>query len=168
MNKLLGTLVSRLGTLHVALLGLAALSFAGPCLAGGMSDVPDVYMPPNQYIHPYHGKVVVMSLPHQAGSRLLSLSHHANGTCGIWLPKIGDPGITQALWECLAVVEVANCNGATDINTPAVRARASFGEQMAYRRPCSQGHWDWAYDEVRPSVTPTQTASAAPAVSSQF
>lgn len=169
MNKLLGILRPSFGRARAALIGLGALTVAGPCLAGP-GPGPDVYMPPNQYIHPFAGRVVLMSLPHREGAPLLSLSHHANGTCSIWLPRIGDPGITEAVFECLAVVEVANCNGATDVNTPAVRARASFGEQMRYGRACSQGRWDWAYDAVRPSVTPamTQTAAASQVSSSRF
>jgi hypothetical protein len=142
----------------VSLAGPALLGMTGVCAAG---QVPDVFMPPDEYIHPYVGKVVLMSLPHQQGVAVLSLSHHANGTCSIWLPRVGDPEITEAVYECLAVIEVANCNGATDVNTPAVRARASFGEQMRYSRACSQGRWDWAYSAVRPSVTPTLTQAAA-------
>jgi hypothetical protein len=149
----------------VGLVGTALFGLTGVCSAG---QVPDVYMPPNEYIHPYAGKVVLMSLPHQAGSPILSLSHHANGACGIWLPRIGDPGITEAVYECLAVIEVANCNGATDVNTPAVRARASYGQQMQYSRACSQGHWDWAYNAVRLPVAPTQTAAGPQIASSQF
>lgn len=120
-------------------------------------------MPPDDYIRPFQGKVTVMNLPHKAGSPLLSLSHHFTGQCAIWLPKIGDPGITEALYKCLAVIEVANCNGATDINTPAVKARTSFGEQAEYSRPCSQGHWDWAFNTVRQPAIVDQTANAAPA-----
>jgi hypothetical protein len=147
----------------LGLVGSALLGMTGVCFAG---QAPDVYMPPNEYIHPYVGKVVLMSLPHRDGAPVLSLSHHASGTCSIWLPRIGDPGITEAVYECLAVVEVANCNGATDVNTPAVRARSSFSEQMRYARACSRGQWDWAYNAVRPSVTPTLTQVAASQVGS--
>jgi hypothetical protein len=158
MNECVYSSLQDVRKLLAGLVGSALLGMTGVCFAG---QGPDVSMPPNEYIHPYAGKVVLMSLPHPDGARVLSLSHHANGTCSIWLPRVGDPGITEAVYECLAVVEVANCNGATDVNTPAVRARSSFGEQMRYARACSRGPWDWAYDAVRPSVAPTLTQAAS-------
>jgi hypothetical protein len=129
----------------------AALGLLAVC-GGAKAQSLEVYLPPNAFIHPYAGRVAVMALPHKAGAPMLSLSHHGDGVCAIWLPKIGDPDITQALYECLAVIEVANCNGATDINTPAVKARTGFSEQAQYGRPCSGGKWDWAFDAVRTAV----------------
>src|SRR5580704_16212686 len=133
-----------------ALLSILAACSAmpGQNMVRGQGDTAEVMMPPNEYIHPYAGKVTVMSLPHKAGFPLLSLSHHAAGQCAIWLPKVGDPGITQALYECLAVIEVANCNGATDINTPAVKARASFGERARYARTCSGRDWSQEFAAI--------------------
>jgi hypothetical protein len=142
----------------VAALGLVAACSAAPgpvAMQPGQSA--EVLMPPDEFIHPFHGQTVVMNLPHKAGNPMLSLSSHANGTCAIWLPKVGDPGISEALYQCLAVIEVANCNGATDINTPAVKARASHTEQTRYDRPCSQGHWDWAYNAVRATLVASGT-----------
>jgi len=153
-----------------ALLGLLAAcsSAAGPAAIGGYGGNAEVMMPPDEYIRPFQGKVTVMSLPHEAGSPLLSLSHHAPGQCAIWLPHVGDPGITPALYQCLAVIEVANCNGATDINTPAVKARAAFGEQAKYSRLCSQGHWDWAFNTIREPAMTSQVANAGSAPAPQF
>jgi hypothetical protein len=143
----------------VAALGLTAACSAAPRpVAMQPGQGIEVLMPPDEYIHPFHGRTVVMNLPHKAGNPMLSLSSHANGTCAIWLPKVGDPGISEALYECLAVIEVANCNGATDINTPAVKARASVAEQARYGRPCSQGRWDWAYNAVRATLVASDAA----------
>lgn len=128
--------------------GLGLLAVCG----GAKAQPIEVLMPPNAFIHPYAGRVAVMPLPHKAGAPMLSLSHHGNGVCAIWLPKIGEPDITQALYECLAVIEVANCNGATDVNTPAVKARTGFSEQTQYGRPCSGGNWNWAFSAVRTAV----------------
>jgi hypothetical protein len=147
------------------LLGMTAAAALGLlAICGGAKAQPlEVYMPPNAFIHPYAGRVAVMQLPHKAGSPMLSLSHHGNGVCAIWLPKMGDPDITQALYECLAVIEVANCNGATDINTPAVKARTGMTEQVQYGRPCSGGGWNWAFNAVR---TAAVVASGGPSPTS--
>jgi hypothetical protein len=145
----------------LAVLAACAGPESGPT-PGGRAEV---LMPPDEFIHAYQGKVTVMPLPHKSGNPMLSLSSHAKGQCAVWLPRVGDPGITEALYECLAVIEIANCNGATDINTPAVRARSSFAEQARYGRPCSQGGWNWAFNLVREPRMTEQTASAALAAS---
>jgi hypothetical protein len=149
------------GLLAPVALGLLTTCSAslGPAVAGGLGAA-DVMMPPDEYIRPFQGKVTVMSLPHEAGSPVLSLSHHFPGQCAVWLPSIGDPGINEALYRCLAVIEIANCNGATDVNTPAVKARVSLAEQVKYGRLCSQGHWDWAYNAVRHAAQSVQTAGS--------
>ena len=145
---------------------VAAAMFGLLAVCGGAQAQPlEVYMPPNAFIHPFAGRVAVMTLPHKPGSPMLSLSSHSTaGVCAVWLPKVGDPDITQALYECLAVIEVANCNGATDINTPAVKARTGFSEQVQYGRPCSGGNWDWAFNAVRSVVV----ASGGPSPTSRL
>lgn len=145
-----------------ALLGLAAVTgtTAGNAVAGGLGDTIEVMMPPNEYIHRFQGSVTVMYLPHRAGVQMMSISHHGNGQCLVWLPKVGDPEIDQKLYDCLAVIEIANCNGATDINTPAVRARASATERARFARTCSRGDWSGAFAAVREPGMATQTASA--------
>ena len=153
------------GLVAPVLLGLltACNSMADPAAASRPSAAAsplDVMMPPDEYIHPFQGKVTIMPLPHRAGVPLLSLSHHAAGQCAIWLPRVGDPGVTQALYECLAVIEVANCNGATDINMPAVKERMSFGDRVKYSRSCSGRSWDWAFDAVRQPAIVDQAANA--------
>jgi hypothetical protein len=145
----------------LAFLGLAAVCDpTTEAIAGGFGETLDVMMPPNEYIHRYQGKVAVLYLPHKAGNPMLSLSFHGNGQCVIWLPRVGDPEISQELYDCLAVIEVANCNGATDINMPAVRARSSAYEQARYGRTCAHGEWAGAFDAVREPAMTTQTASA--------
>jgi hypothetical protein len=156
--KLRAAVVAR-RLLAPALLGLLAACNAAPAGSGGAFG-GDVTMPPDEYIRPFQGKVMVMKLPHQAGSPVLSLSHHFSGQCAVWLPSIGDAGITEALYKCLAVIEIANCNGATDINTPAVKARASLAEQIKYSRHCLHGSWDWAFNTVRQPILTAQTAHA--------
>jgi hypothetical protein len=144
-----------------ALLGLVAACGAAPGqISGSNGRIGDVMMPPDEYIRPFTGKVTVMNLPHKAGAPVLSLSHHFGKQCAIWLPKVGDPEISRALYECLAVIEIANCNGATDINTPAVRARTPSSEQARYARLCSGRNWDWAFNAVRATAFVDQTASA--------
>jgi hypothetical protein len=167
----MGSITTTLRRIAVpALLGLATISGAmtGTAVAGGLGQTIEVMMPPNEYIHRFPGSVTVAYLPHQAGVAMLSLSHHANGQCMVWLPKIGDPEIDQKLYDCLAVVEVANCNGATDINTPAVRARSNGAEQARYARTCSHGDWSGAFNAVRESGMTTETASAATAISGRM
>ena len=128
-----------------------------PIAAAGPGGI-DVMMPPDEYIRPFQGKVTVMRLPHETGSPVLSLSHHFPGQCAVWLPSVGDSGISEALYKCLAVIEIANCNGAADINTPAVGAHASMRERVKYSRLCSQRDWDWAYNAVRRPVQTVETA----------
>lgn len=84
------------------------------------------------------------------GWAVLSLLHHAGGVCVIWLPRPGDPEITGTLYECLVVIEVANCNGAIDVNTPAVKTRMPRSEQSSSARRCWHGSWEGAYRAVRP------------------
>jgi hypothetical protein len=147
-----------------ALLGVAVFgSMTGTAAAGGLGATIEVMMPPNEFIHRFAGKVAVMYLPHKAGNPMLSISHHANGQCAVWLPKVGDPEIDEKLYECLAVIEVANCNGATDINTPAVSARSSGAEQARYARTCSHFDWTGAFSNVREPAMTTEIASAATA-----
>lgn len=144
-----------------ALLALVAACGAVPGqISGSSGRIGDVMMPPDEYIRPFSGKVTVMTLPHGAGAPVLSLSHHFGNQCAIWLPKVGDPEISRALYQCLAVIEIANCNGATDINTPAVRARTPSSERARYARPCSGRNWSWAFDAVRATAVVDQTASA--------
>lgn len=141
---------------------MAAVSGAasGPAAAAGFGGTIDLMMPPNQYIHRFPGSVTVLYLPHKAGNPMLSLSSHGGGRCVIWLPRVGDPEISQNLYDCLAVIEVANCNGAVDVNTPAVRARTSGDEQAQYARTCAQSNWTGAFDAVREPGMTTQTASS--------
>lgn len=152
-----------LGQAAPALLGLVAACSSTPALFGRGDGIGDVMMPPDEYVRPFNGRVTVMNLPHKPGAAMLSLSHHSGDQCAIWLPKVGEPDITQALYECLAIIEVANCNGATDVNTPAVRARASAREQARYMRPCSGRSWGWAFNAVRATAAVDQTASAVTA-----
>jgi hypothetical protein len=146
-----------------ALLGFLAICGSGPgiAIAAGMGEPIEVMMPPNELIHRFQGQVTVMNLPHKAGNPMLSLSSHANGRCAIWLPRVGEPGITQELYECLAVIEVANCNGAVDINTPAVKARSSSHDRAQYSRTCSRNNWSGAFNAVREPAMSEQIASAA-------
>ena len=147
------------------LLGVAAMcgSMTGMATAGGLGETIEVKMPPNEFIHRFAGKVAVLYLPHKAGNPMLSISHHADRQCVVWLPKVGDPEIDQKLYECLAVIEVANCNGATDINTPAVSARSARSEQARFARSCSQFNWTGAFSNVREPAMTTEVASAATA-----
>lgn len=104
-------------------------------LSASAASAQTLYLPPAAYLHEFVGKVTVMPLPHKAGNPMLSLSSHAvPGHCAVWLPNVGDPEITSRLRECLWKIELANCNGAVDVNTPAVRARLPARELARYSR----------------------------------
>ena len=126
---------------------VAAAMFGLLAVCGGAQAQPlEVYMPPNAFIHPFAGRVAVMTLPHKPGSPMLSLSSHSTaGVCAVWLPKVGDPDITQALYECLAVIEVANCNGADRVlRAGAVRPallRRELGLGVQRRAQCGSRQW---------------------------
>jgi hypothetical protein len=102
--------------------------------------LPPIYISPDQFLHKFSGTVAVEELRPWPG--VLSVAEIFPGLCRISItPKAV---IGEKMYECLYLVELANCNGAVDVNADARRRAVPTG----YERTCTSGDWSFIYNRL--------------------
>jgi hypothetical protein len=102
---------------------------------GATGATPRIWIPLPQYLHPFHGKLV---LKHKYwDGRIISSFRYSpkEDLCEITITRIGSGGIGPQAWMCAYISEIASCNGGPDINGNRRNADGtplSFGDQFAY------------------------------------
>ncbi len=119
---------------------------------GPTGATPRIWIPLAQYLHPFHGKLV---LKHKNwdGSSISSFRYsRKDHRCEITITRIGSGGIGPQAWMCAYISEIAACNGGPDINGDQRNAdgtRLSFGDQLAYTgRLCNRMDIPRLYEQV--------------------
>jgi hypothetical protein len=102
--------------------------------------LPPVYISPDQFLHKFSGTVAIEELRPWPG--VLSVAEISPGLCRISItPKAV---IGEKVYECLYLVELANCNGAFDVNADARRRSIPTG----YERTCESSDWSGIYHQL--------------------
>jgi len=117
---------------HAALIMLGLFYYAAP-----VAKIPPIHMSPDQYLHRFPGRVTVDELRPWPG--VLSVAQMSPGLCRISITPISEVGVK--VYECLYLVELANCNGAVDVNADARRRVIPAG----YERTCESADWSSLY-----------------------
>lgn len=105
-----------------------------------MAQIAPIHISPNQFLHKFAGTVTVEELRPWPG--VLSIAEVSPGRCRISItPK---SIIGEKMYECLYLVELANCNGAFDVNADAHRKIVPAG----YERTCKSDDWSQVYDSL--------------------
>ena len=106
-----------------------------------MNQAPPIYISPDQFLHKFSGVVTVEELRPWPG--VLSVAQISPGLCQISItPKTV---VGEKVYECLYLVELANCNGAYDVNANARRSVIPAG----YGRTCQSGDWSSVYNQLK-------------------
>lgn len=93
---------------------------------GACDSTPLAWLPPDEFIHPFAGALVVHDMPYRGGSLIAkSRWRVGSGRCDVYLPL--EPDLRRVSY----VIEVANCNSAIDVNGGVAM---SFAERLAYSR----------------------------------
>jgi hypothetical protein len=105
-----------------------------------IAQIAPIHISPNQFLHKFPGAVRIEELRPWPG--VLSVAEISPGLCRISItPKAV---IGEKMYECLYLVELANCNGAFDVNADARRRSIPTG----YERTCSTADWSPVYNRL--------------------
>jgi hypothetical protein len=105
-----------------------------------MAQIVPVHISPDQFLHKFAGTVTVEELRPWPG--VLSVAEISPGRCRISItPKTL---VGEKVYECLYLVELANCNGAFDVNADVRRRSIPTG----YERTCSSADWSRVYSSL--------------------
>ena len=119
---------------------LGSLIFGLVYYANPASGQPPIHISPDQFLHKFPGRVTVEELRPWPG--VLSVAQISPGLCRISItPKTV---VGEKVYECLYLVELANCNGAFDVNADARRRAIPTG----YERTCQSGDWSPTYNSL--------------------
>lgn len=119
---------------------LSALIFGLLYYGGPVSQTPEIYISPNRFLHRFSGMLTVEDLRPWPG--VLSVAQISPGSCRISItPKTI---VGEKEYECLYLVELANCNGAYDVNADARRRSIPTG----YERTCESTDWSSTYNQL--------------------
>ena len=119
---------------------------------GATGATPKIWIPLPQYLHPFHGKLV---LKHKNwdGHSISSFRYSPKeNRCEITITRIGSGGVGPQAWMCAYISEIAACNGSPDVNGDQRNADGtplSLGEQLAYMgRLCNRMDIPRLYQQV--------------------
>jgi hypothetical protein len=119
---------------------------------GATGATPKIWIPLPQYLHPFHGTLV---LKHKIwdGASISSFRYsRKDNRCEVTITRIGSGGIGPQAWMCAYISEIAACNGSPDINgdgRTADSASVSLGDQFAYvGRLCNRADIPRLYKQV--------------------
>jgi len=108
--------------------------------ADPIDQLAPIHISPDQYLHKFSGAVTVDELRPWPG--VLSVAQISPGRCRISItPKTL---VGEKVYECLYLVELANCNGAFDVNADARRRVVPAG----YERTCTSSDWSAVYNRL--------------------
>jgi hypothetical protein len=100
-----------------------------------------IHISPDQFLHKFPGRVTVEELRPWPG--VLSVAQISPGLCRISITPITIVG--EKVYECLYLVELANCNGAVDVSADARRRVIPTG----YERTCESADWSSIYNQLK-------------------
>lgn len=104
-----------------------------------------IQISPDSFLHKFPGRVTVDDLRPWPG--VLSVAQISPGLCRISItPKTI---VGEKEYECLYLVELANCNGAFDVNADARRRVVPAG----YERTCESTDWSPIYNQLKNEST---------------
>src|SRR5579859_306059 len=103
-------------------------------------NLPPIHISPDQYLHKFVGRVTVEELRPWPG--VLSVAQISPGLCRISIMPKSEVG--EKIYECLYLVELANCNGAFDVNADPHRIVVPTG----YERTCDSANWSSIYNQL--------------------
>ncbi len=121
---------------HLMLITLGLFYYVNP-----VNQPAPIHISPNQYLHKFSGRVTVEELRPWPG--VLSIAQMSPGLCRISITPISVVGVK--VYECLYLVELANCNGAVDVNADARRRVIPAG----YERTCDSADWSSIYNQLK-------------------
>ena len=121
---------------HVAMIMLGMFYYVSP-----VNKPLPIHLSPDRFLHKFLGRVTVDALRPWPG--VLSVAQISPGLCRISITPISVIGVK--VYECLYLVELANCNGAVDVNADARRRVIPTG----YERTCESTDWSSIYNQLK-------------------
>jgi hypothetical protein len=111
------------------------LAKPGVVPGGSTGATPKIWIPLQQYLHPFRGEFVLKH-KYWDGQSISSFRYSPkDNRCEITITRIGSGGIGPQAWMCAYTSEVASCNGSPDVNGNQRKADGtplSLGDQFAY------------------------------------
>jgi hypothetical protein len=119
---------------------------------GATGATPKIWIPLQQYLHPFHGKLKLKNKDWD-GASISSFRYSAkDNRCEVSITRIGSGGIGPQVWMCAYISEIAACNGSPDINGDRRKddgTSLSLTEQLAYTgRLCNRMDIPRLYKQV--------------------
>lgn len=121
---------------------LLCIAMAGALVLFACSDrlAEIAYMPPDAFLHPFAGTVMVTAQDPRSIHLSQAETKPTLGLCWIRLPV----SESRKMRECLFLIEMGGCNGATDVNADPQRKVIPAG----YERTCAARDWSPEYQRL--------------------
>jgi hypothetical protein len=102
---------------------------------GYTEATPKIWVPLQQYLHPFRGRLILKHKDWDGGS-ISSFAYSPKlNQCVVTITRIGSGGIGPQAWMCAFIAEIGSCNGGPDVNGTKVNAdgtRMGLSDQWAY------------------------------------
>jgi hypothetical protein len=119
---------------------------------GATGATPKIWIPLAQYLHPFHGKLILKQKDWDGQSISSFRYSPKDNRCEVAITRIGSGGIGPQAWMCAYISEIAACNGSPDINGDQRNADGtplSLADQFAYTgRLCNRMDIPHLYKQV--------------------
>jgi hypothetical protein len=111
------------------------LAKPGVVPGGFAGATPRIWIPLQQYLHPFRGRLIVRH-KNWDGHSISSFAYSPKlNQCVVTITRIGSGGIGPQAWMCAFISEIGTCNGGPDVNGSQLNAdgtRMTWDDQWAY------------------------------------
>jgi hypothetical protein len=107
----------------------------GAVLGGYAGATPKIWIPLQQYLHPFRGRLIVNHKNWNGRSISSFIYSPKLNQCVVTITRIGSGGIGPQVWMSAFISEIGACNGGPDVNGNQLNAdgtRMAWNDQWAY------------------------------------